>query len=97
MGVSLASCTIVELKAEKCETKDLTQVLKHEDWLIKEKCSGDSEMVRSVIVAYHFGSDVVSYVRKREQVERRTVKLVEYRCTDGTPDLRELKRHQILP
>jgi len=85
----LTSCTIVELKAGKCETKDLSQIIRYEDWLVKKKCSGDSGMVRSIIVAHHFDSNVVSYVRQRAEIEGRIVKLVKYTCANSTLKLED--------
>ena len=84
---SLANCTIIEVKANKCRKIDLIQTLKYEDWLIKKKCAGDSAMVQSAIVAYQFDEEVIEYVKKRSQIEGKEVTLLKYSAGEGTVTL----------
>lgn len=78
----------------KCEKKDLAQTLKYEDWLIKKKCSGDSEMVRSVIVAHPFDTEVIDYVKKRAEIEGKIVGLITYRAdSSGNVKLKDVEQY----
>jgi len=83
----LSGCTILELKADKCSVKDLSQTLKYEDWLIKKKCEGDSEMVHSVIVAHRFDNKVIDYVTKKQEIEGHSPRLINYRAYDNNVTL----------
>jgi len=84
---SLASCTIVEVKAGKCKKSDLIQTLKYEDWLIKKKCAGDSAMVHSAILAHSFDDEVSEYVKKRSEMEGKEVILLKYSADAGNISL----------
>lgn len=83
----LASCTVVEIKADRCKKQDLTQTLRYEDWLIRKKCAGDSAMVHSSILAHSFDAEVIDYVKKRTEIERKELKLLRYLASQGKVDL----------
>jgi len=71
--------TCIELKTDRATLDDLTQILKYEEWVRRRLASGDSHMVQSVLLAHSFGEDVVEYVKKRQEIEERTVQLISYR------------------
>lgn len=71
--------TCIELKTDEARERDLHQVIKYENWLVRKLANGDSEMVQPVIVAHGFEEPVLGYVRTRRQIEEKTVRLVTYR------------------
>lgn len=79
--------TCIELKTDRATEKDLTQLLRYEDWLARRIGSGDKEMVQSVLVANRFARPVVEYVKNRERIEEKTVRLIRYRVTDDAQDV----------
>ena len=70
--------TCIELKAGRADEKDLSQILRYEDWLARKLAAGDREMVQSVLVASHFSDGLVEYARGRQRIEEKTVRLVSY-------------------
>lgn len=60
----------------------MAQVLRYEDWLARKLAAGDNEMVQSVLVASRFADAVVDYVRTRQRIEEKAVRLIAYRVTD---------------
>lgn len=74
--------TCIELKADRASDKDLAQILRYEDWLARKLASGDKEMIQSILVARRFSSAVVEYVKQRQRIEEKTVRLVSYRVGD---------------
>jgi len=71
--------TCIELKTGVCVNDDLEQIVKYENWLTRKLASGDSEMIQSILVAYDFRRGVLEYVRQRAAIEKKTVRLVQYR------------------
>lgn len=71
--------TCLELKADKAEEKDLTQLLRYEDWLARKLAAGDHEMVQSILVATRFTEGAMEYVAKRRRIEEKVVRLISYR------------------
>ena len=76
--------TCIELKTDRATLDDLTQILKYEEWVRRRLASGDSHMVQSVLLAHSFGDDVVEYVKKRQEIEERTVQLIAYRFDEDS-------------
>jgi hypothetical protein len=70
--------TCIELKADRATEADLTQVLRYEDWLARRVAAGDNDMVQSILVASRFADGVIDYVRKRQRIEEKTVRLISY-------------------
>jgi len=70
--------TCIELKADRATEQDLAQVLRYEDWLARKLAGGDHEMIQTVLVASRFSDDVLDYVKARQRVEEKTVRLISY-------------------
>jgi hypothetical protein len=68
----------IELKTDRASIEDLTQILKYEEWIRRRLAAGDPHMVQSVLLAHSFAEDVIEYVRKRHEIEERTVRLITY-------------------
>jgi hypothetical protein len=79
--------TCIELKTDRAAEKDLTQVLRYEDWLARKLAAGDHQMVQSVLVAGSFTDGVIDYVRNRRYIEEKTIRLLTYRVADGGQDI----------
>ncbi len=71
--------TCIELKNDRATEKDLTQVLRYEDWLARKLAGGDKEMIQTILVASRFSEIVIEYVNKRRQIEEKSVRLITYR------------------
>jgi len=74
--------TCIELKTGLSTEKDLTQIIKYENWLTRKLANGDNEMVQSILVAFDFQDKVLEYVRRRKIIEEKTVRLLKYRVTE---------------
>ena len=70
--------TCLELKSDKADEQDLTQVLRYEDWLARKLAAGDHDMVQSVLVATRFSEGVLEYVANRRRIEEKVVRLITY-------------------
>ncbi|MBI4289547.1 MAG: EVE domain-containing protein [Chloroflexi bacterium] len=79
--------TCLELKTGVCTEANLNQILKYDNWLVRKLANGDSEMVQSVIVAFEFHEKVLEYVRRRKQIEEKTVRLLKYRVDHPKQDI----------
>jgi hypothetical protein len=79
--------TCMELKTGTATQGDLNQLVKYENWLIRKLANGDSEMVQSILVAFHFEEKVLDYVVRRSLVEEKTVRLFTYRVAPSGDDL----------
>jgi hypothetical protein len=79
--------TCMELKTGTATQRDLNQLVKYENWLIRKLANGDSEMVQSVLVAFQFDQNVLDYVARRRLVEGKTVRLFSYRVGPSGDDL----------
>lgn len=73
--------TCIELKADRATEDDLAQILRYEDSLARRLAAGEKAMVQSVLVARRFAKPVLDYVRDRQRIEERTVRLVGYRVS----------------
>lgn len=74
--------TCLELKSDKADEQDLTQVLRYEDWLARKLAAGDHDMVQSVLVATRFTDGVLEYVANRHRIEKKVVRLITYRIEE---------------
>ncbi len=81
--------TCLELKSDKGDEQDLTQVLRYEDWLARKLAAGDHDMVQSVLVAMRFTDGVLEYVANRHRIEKKVVRLITYRIEEENIVLKE--------
>jgi hypothetical protein len=79
--------TCIELKADKADEQDLTQVLRYEDWISRKLAAGDHEMVQSVLVASKFTEGLLGYIKSRQRIEEKTVRLITYRVLESGEDI----------
>jgi hypothetical protein len=79
--------TCIELKANKADETDLTQVLRYEDWIARKLAAGDHEMVQSVLVASEFSDGLIEYVKSRQRIEEKTVRLIAYTVAKSGKDI----------
>jgi predicted RNA-binding protein len=79
--------TCIELKVDCATEPDLAQILRYEKMLARKLASGDDEMIQSMLVGRRFADDIVEYVRHRQRVEEKAVRLVTYRVTDDRRDI----------
>jgi len=79
--------TCIELKADRATDKDLTQILRYEDWLARKLAAGDKEMIQAVLVARRFSDGVTEYVKNRRRIEEKTVRLMTYSVTEDRQDI----------
>jgi len=66
------------LKTETGGQRELQQLIKYENWLIRKLANGDSEMVQPIMIAHNFEPSVVSYVSTRKTLEAKAVRLLTY-------------------
>ena len=78
----------IELKVDRASEQDLTQVLRYEDWLARKLAAGDKEMIQSILVARRFTNGVIDYVRNRQRIEEKTVRLIAYRVDEPKQDIK---------
>jgi hypothetical protein len=83
----LHNFTCVELKTGAATERDLNQVLKYENWLVRKLANGDAEMVQSILVAHAFDEMVLDYIRRRKAVEEKRVRLLTYRVSPAQDDI----------
>jgi hypothetical protein len=88
--------TCIELKADRATEEDLAQMLKYQDWLDRKLGSGDNEMIQSVLVARRFSDGVVDYVKNRQLIEERAIRLIAYQVTEDKQGI-TLQDESILP
>lgn len=74
--------TCLELKTDRATEQDLSQVLRYEDWLARKLADGDNEMIQSVLGAGRFADAVTDYVKNRQRIEEKTVRLISYYVAD---------------
>lgn len=79
--------TCIELKANKADEMDLAQVLRYEDWIARKLAAGDHEMVQSVLVAANFSDGLIEYVKSRQRIEEKTVRLIAYMVAETGDDI----------
>jgi len=80
--------TCIELKTDRATEQDLAQVLRYEDWLARKLAAGDNEMIQSVLVARRFADGVIEYVKNRQNIEEKTVRLITYCVTEDEQNIK---------
>jgi hypothetical protein len=80
--------TCIELKTDRATDQDLAQVLRYEDWLARKLAAGDNEMIQSVLVASRFADTVIDYIRNRQRIEEKTVRLISYQVADDKQSIK---------
>jgi hypothetical protein len=83
----LHKLTCIELKTGVCTEDVLKQVIKYEQWLARKQADGDREMVQSVLVGIDFAPEVIDYVRRRQSIEGKGVRLLKYNLTSNGKNL----------
>lgn len=81
---------LIEVKRDEFDKNGLKQLLQYEDWFIRKKVHGDFNMVRTTAIAKKFSSEVVEYVSKRQELERKEVSLLEYKLDERNLKLRKI-------
>ena len=85
------SYNIIEVKLDRFDRKNLSQLIGYEAWFLRNKVQGDMNMVRVSAIAQRFDDDVVDYVTKRKQIEGKEIKLLKYEANhDGSIALKPL-------
>jgi len=79
--------TCVELKTGLSTEKDLNQIIKYENWLVRKLAAGDNDMVQSILVAFDFQDKVLEYVQRRKLIEEKAVRLIKYRVSKAQDDI----------
>lgn len=79
--------TCMELKTGLSTEKDLNQIIRYENWLIRKLAAGDNNMVQSILVAFDFQDKVLEYVHRRKLVEEKAVRLIKYRVSESQDDI----------
>lgn len=79
--------TCIELKADRATEQDLSQILRYEDWLARKLAAGDNEMIQTVLVASRFSDAVIEYVKQRQHIEEKTVRLITYRVGEDRQNI----------
>ena len=79
--------TCIELKTGLSTEKDLNQIIKYENWLVRKLAAGDNEMVQSILVAFDFQDKVLEYVQRRKLIEEKAVRLIKYRVSENKDDI----------
>lgn len=69
----------IELKTDEAGERELRQLIRYENWLVRKLASGDAEMVQPIMVAHGFDESLLAYVRGRQEIESKTVRLLIYR------------------
>ena len=75
--------TCIELKTGQAGEKELHQLIRYENWLVRKLASGDAEMVQPIMVAHEFDEPLLAYVRGRQKIESKTVRLLSYRVDEA--------------
>lgn len=75
---SISSYDILELKRDLFDEKALTQLIGYETWFLQKRAYGDQKMVRSTAIAQSFSPDVIQYIKMRERIEKKPVKMLRY-------------------
>lgn len=86
--------TCIELKVDLAAEDELSQILRYENWLTRKLANGDHDMVQSVLVANRFSESLLEYVKKRRQIEQKTVRLLKYNVNSAGTDI-ELQEQEI--
>jgi len=79
----IMSYEIIEVKADRFDSKALRQLIGYESWFIHNKVHGDMNMVRVSAVAKRYDMDVINYVKNRKIFEGKEIKLFTYDVSDN--------------
>jgi len=79
--------TCIELKTGLSTEKDLNQILRYENWLVRKLAASDNDMVQSILVALDFQGAVLEYVQRRRLIEEKTVRLIRYRISEDQDNI----------
>lgn len=79
----ILSYDILELKLNEFNEEALKQLIGYESWFLQKKVAGDQKMVRTTAIAKSFPPNVVDYVSKRNKIEGKPIKLLEYSYVNG--------------
>jgi hypothetical protein len=79
--------TCIELKTGLSTEKDLNQIIRYENWLVRKLAAGDNNMVQSILVALDFQGEVLEYVQRRKLIEEKTVRLIKYRVSEDQDNI----------
>lgn len=82
------SYDIIEVKRGEFDLAALKQLIGYESWFLQKKVAGDLNMVRSTAIAKHFSDDVIDYVKKRRDIEKKPIKLLEYSYSNQRLELK---------
>lgn len=83
----IISYDIIEVKRDEFDMKALAQLIDYESWFLQKKISGDYNMLRTTAIAKSFDDNVIDYVKKRETIENKRIKLIQYKFDDGNFEL----------
>ncbi len=86
----ILSYDILELKLNAFDEDALRQLIGYESWLLQKRVSGDLKMVRTTAIAKSFPTNVKDYVSKRNKIEGKPIKLLEYSYTNNKLKLNEV-------
>lgn len=75
---TVMSYDIIEVKRDVFDEKALTQLIDYESWFLQKKVAGDLKMIRVTAIAKTISPDVLNYVNKRQVIENKPIKLLEY-------------------
>lgn len=77
------SYDIIEVKKEEFNEEALCQLIGYESWFLQKKISGDSKMIRTTAIAKSYSDDVIQYVKQRQRIEKKPIKLLKYSYCNG--------------
>ena len=79
----IISYDIIEVKKDKFDRDALSQLINYESWFLQKKVSGDLNMIRTTAIAKSFDKDVIAYVNDRKEIEKKPIKLIQYKYSDN--------------
>jgi len=77
---------ILELKRDKFTMQELQKLIIYEKWIIRSRAENPLQ-VYPVALAYDFNSEVVEFVRRREDYKERSIRLIKYHFDKKTNSL----------
>ncbi len=80
----VVSYEIIEVKRDEFDESALRQLIGYESWFLQKKVSGDSNMVRTTAIAKKYSVDVIQYVKQRQHIENKPIKLLQYDYENGS-------------
>lgn len=91
-AAQIMSYDIIEVKRDKFNDKALKQLIEYEAWLLQNKVSGNSNMVRTTAIAKSYTEGVIQYVLQRAQIENKPIKLLQYNYDNGYLNLVDITK-----